>query len=157
MEYLLLQPPDVSACNGAPRCHRNGLHIVLAMHASSSRSPASNPRPIYSCIQSHLPSPSSSRRLQGRTRGRRRPRSMAAGRNCERRGKREGLFAKYSTCEGRDPSIPRWGSTGAGGRALTDRASTVIALEWRRPTFPPSINYEHVIRFGAVMFPAKHE
>ena len=155
MEYLLLQPPDVSACNGAPRCHRNGLHIVLAMHASSSRSPASNPRPIYSCIQSHLPSPSSSRRLQGRTRGRRRPRSMAAGRNCERRGKREGLFAKYSTREGRYPSIPRWGSR----RKSLDRQGpdSYCARMEKEKANASRVHQLHVIRFGAVMFAAKHE
>ena len=37
--------------------------------------------------------------------------------------------------------IPVFPGGGAGGRALTDRAPTVIALEWRRPTLPASINY----------------
>ena len=150
----LLQQPDVSACNGAPRCHRNGLPIVFAMHASSSRSPASNPRPIYSCIQSHLPpSPSSSRRLQGRTRGRRRPRSMAAGRNWEGRGKREGLFAKYSTREGRYPSIPRWGSR----RKSLDRQGPDSYCARMEKANASRVHQLHVIRFGAAMFAAKHE
>ena len=61
--------------------------------------------------------------------------------------------AKYSTCEGRDHSIPRWGSR----RKSLDRQGPDSYCARMEKANASRVHQLHVIRFGAVMFAAKHE